>query len=151
MENNSVINKYESVFVLNVTRSDEQIKESVEKFKKLISENGTVEEVEEWGIRKLAYPINHQNNGYYVLVKFSAKPEFPKELERIYRISDDVIRYLVVKIEEPKKAQTMRDLKAAKLEKQRQRILAQEAAEAEAAENAKIIEDSANLETEPEA
>ena len=70
-----------------------------EKFTNLISSNGTVESVDEWGKRRLAYPIDYKTEGYYVLVNFSSKPEFPKELERIYGITEGVLRTIVIKKE----------------------------------------------------
>ena len=64
------------------------------KFKTLVEQNGTLAEVEEWGKRHLAYPINDLTEGYYVLMTFNAKPEFPRELDRILRITDGVMRSL---------------------------------------------------------
>lgn len=115
------VNQYETVFVLNANKSDEELTQTVEKFKKLIEEYGKIELVDIWGNKKLAYMIKNHVSGYYVLVKFSSPPEFLKELERIYRISDNVIRYLVVKIEETKKSKTMREKKIAKLTKRQAR------------------------------
>ena len=68
----------------------------VEKFKALVEQNGTLAEVDEWGKRHLAYPINDLNEGHYVLMTFSSKPEFPRELDRILRITDGVMRSLIV-------------------------------------------------------
>ena len=77
---------------------EEAIKAMVEKFTNLITaEGGQVENVEEWGKRRLAYPIQKFREGYYVQMNFSASPELPKELERNYRITDDVIRYIIVR------------------------------------------------------
>ena len=67
----------------------------MEKFKTLIEQNGTIDEMEEWGKRKLGYEINYLTEGYYVLVKFTSGPEFPAELDRILGITDGVIRSLV--------------------------------------------------------
>ena len=87
--------KYEVLYVLNPNLSAEETQAVVEKFKTLIEQNGTIDEMEEWGKRKLAYEINYLTEGYYVLVKFTSGPEFPAELDRILGITDGVIRSLV--------------------------------------------------------
>ncbi len=87
--------KYEVLYVLNPNLSEEETQAVVEKFKTLIEQNGTVDEMEEWGKRKLAYLINDKAEGYYVLVKFSCGPEFPAELDRILHITDGVVRSLI--------------------------------------------------------
>ena len=87
--------KYEVLYVLNPNLSEEETQAVVEKFKTLIEQNGTIDEMEEWGKRKLAYEINYLSEGYYVLVKFTSGPEFPAELDRILGITDGVIRSLV--------------------------------------------------------
>lgn len=92
-----VINNYETIFVINPSLDEEATKAVVEKFKTLIEQNGTLENVDEWGKRKLAYPINYITEGYYVLMNFSSDAQFPTELERIFRISDNILRSIVVK------------------------------------------------------
>ena len=87
--------KYEALYVLNPNLTEEETQAIVEKFKTLIEQNGTVDEMEEWGKRKLAYEINYLTEGYYVLVKFTSGPELPAELDRILGITDGVIRSLV--------------------------------------------------------
>ena len=87
--------KYEVLYVLNPNLTEEETQGIVEKFKTLIEQNGTIDEMEEWGKRKLAYEINYLTEGYYVLVKFTSGPEFPAELDRILGITDGVIRSLV--------------------------------------------------------
>ena len=87
--------KYEVLYVLNPNLTEEETQAIVEKFKTLIEQNGTVDEMEEWGKRKLAYEINYLTEGYYVLVKFPSGPELPAELDRILGITDGVIRSLV--------------------------------------------------------
>lgn len=87
---------YEAVYILKPDLSEEQIAALVEKFKAVVEANGTVTEVDEWGKRRLAYPINDMTEGYYVLMTFSSKPEFPRELDRILRITDGVMRSLIV-------------------------------------------------------
>ena len=87
--------KYEVLYVLNPNLTEEETQAIVEKFKTLIEQNGTVDEMEELGKRKLAYEINYLTEGYYVLVKFTSGPELPAELDRILGITDGVIRSLV--------------------------------------------------------
>ena len=87
--------KYEVLYVLNPNLTEEETQGIVEKFKTLIEQNGTIDEMDEWGKRKLAYEINYLTEGYYVLVKFTSGPEFPAELDRILGITDGVIRSLV--------------------------------------------------------
>lgn len=89
--------KYEAMVVLSVkTNDEEQIKALISKFSDLIKSNGTLEGVDEWGKRKLAYEINYENEGYYVLYNFESKPDFPAELERVISITDGVLRSMVV-------------------------------------------------------
>ena len=87
---------YESVVVISTTLGEDGIKAMVEKITNLISQNGTLDSVNEWGKRRLAYPINYETEGYYVLVNFTSAPSFPAELDRIYNITDGVIRSLIV-------------------------------------------------------
>ena len=95
-----VMNKYETIFVIDPTKTEEEITALVEKFKSLIEKYGEIESVDEWGKRRLAYPINDLTEGYYVLVNFKAKSDFPVELERVYGITDGIIRDIVVRREE---------------------------------------------------
>ena len=92
--------KYEAIFILRPSIEEEKRVEVIEKFKAIISADGEIEKVEEWGNRKLAYEIEKIREGYYVLVHFNANPTLTKELERNFRISDDVIRYIVVNLED---------------------------------------------------
>lgn len=95
------MNKYESIYILRPTMEEEAIKAMVERFSSLITkEGGEVEKVDEWGKRRLAYPIQDFHEGYYVLMNFSANSELPSELERIYKITDDVIRYIIIRDDE---------------------------------------------------
>ena len=89
--------KYEVMYVLNLNLSEEETAALVEKFKALVEQNGTLDEMEEMGKRKLAYEINYLTEGYYVLVKFTSGPDFPAELDRIFGITDGVIRSLITK------------------------------------------------------
>ncbi len=92
-----VKNKYEATLVFSVKAGDEAVTALNEKFKALIAENATVENVDEWGKRKLAYPINYENDGFYVFTTFESAPEFPAELERVAGITDGVLRVMVIK------------------------------------------------------
>ena len=87
--------KYEVLYVLNPNLTEEETQAIVEKFKTLVEQNGTIDEIDEWGKRKLAYEINYLSEGYYVLVKFTSAPDFPAELDRILGITAGVIRSLV--------------------------------------------------------
>jgi small subunit ribosomal protein S6 len=98
-----VMNSYETLFVVDATLSEEDVKATVEKFTALIAENGTIESVDEWGKRKLAYPINDKNDGYYVLVNFKSEGEFPSELERVFGINEYILRSIVIRHIEDKK------------------------------------------------
>lgn len=91
---------YELMYIIDATKSEEDIKATVEKFKSLIEANGTITEMEEIGKRRLAYPINDMADGYYVLAKFTSVPAFPAELKRVLGITDSVIRSLVTVIED---------------------------------------------------
>ena len=94
------MNKYESVIIINPNLESEAIKALIEKVSGLINKNGTVNSVEEVGLKKLAYEIKKNKDGYYVVIKFEAKPESITELERVYRITDEIIKFIVVKEEE---------------------------------------------------
>ena len=87
---------YEVAYILDPNLTEEATAAMVSKFQTLVEQNGTLAEVNEWGKRHLAYPINDLTEGYYVLMTFSAKPEFPRELDRILRITDGVMRSLIV-------------------------------------------------------
>jgi len=91
---------YETIFILKPSLEEEKRNEAIEKFKAIIAADGEIEKVEEWGNRKLAYEIEKIREGYYVLVNFKANSTLPKELERNFKISDDVIRYIVVNLED---------------------------------------------------
>ena len=88
--------KYELMYIINPNLSEEETAAVVEKFKALVEQNGTLEEMEEMGKRKLAYEINYISEGYYVLVKFTSGPDFPAELDRVYKITDGVMRSIIV-------------------------------------------------------
>ena len=87
---------YEVVFVVDPAQGEEGVAALVNNFKSLIEQNSSAVEVEEWGTRKLAYPIDYKTEGYYVLVSFTSAPEFPRELDRKLRIADGIMRSLIV-------------------------------------------------------
>ncbi len=88
---------YESILIVSCKNGEEAIAEVVGKFKKMIETGATLDSVEEWGKRKLAYMINKESEGYYVLFNFTCNAEFPAELDRVYNITDGVLRSLIVK------------------------------------------------------
>ncbi len=89
--------KYESIVVFNPSIEEEKRSSLLEKFKSIIETDGSVESIDDWGVKRLAYEINKGKEGYYYLVNFEANPNLINELERNYRISEDVIRYNVIK------------------------------------------------------
>ena len=95
MENKLV--SYETMYIVDSTGSEETTAALVNKFKTLIEQNGTIESFNEWGKRKLAYPINDMTEGYYVLVIYTADPSFVAELERIFNITEGVMRSMTTK------------------------------------------------------
>ena len=90
-----VSEKYELMYIINPTLGEEETASIVAKFKALVEQHGTIDEMEEIGKRKLAYAINYITEGYYVLVKFTSDPAFPAELDRVLRITDGVMRSLI--------------------------------------------------------
>lgn len=94
------MNKYEVMFVLDPALDDEKKAAAVEAVKGIIADAGEVTEVNEWGLRKLAYPILKKTEGYYVVMQFDAQPELPKELDRRLRISDNFMRHIIINLDE---------------------------------------------------
>lgn len=92
--------QYELVYVLNPQIGEEKIEAAKQRIEDLIAEHGEVVETDVWGQKRLAYEIEDQTEGFYVLVNFKSQADFPKELERVLKISDSVMRYLIVKVEE---------------------------------------------------
>lgn len=88
---------YETVMVISMKHGEEGIQAIVEKFKALIEKHATLLNVDEWGKRRLAYLINKESEGYYVLMNFESEAEFPSELDRVYKITDGVLRSLIIK------------------------------------------------------
>lgn len=98
--------KYEAMLVTTATLEEEASAALVAKFTALVEENGTIDSVEEWGKRKLAYPINDELEGIYTLIKFESEPSFPAELNRVSKITEGVLRMMVTaRAEEPAKAE----------------------------------------------
>lgn len=90
--------KYEAMYVITPELEDEAMKGIVEKYSGIISANGgEIEKVDEWGRRRLAYPIDYKNEGYYVLTTFQGNPELPRELERNLNNDESILRFLVVR------------------------------------------------------
>ena len=97
---------YETLFAVSGNLAEEDAKAVIEKFVTLINDNGTDVTVNEWGKRRLAYPINYVTEGYYVLVSYKSEPSFPLELERVLGITEGVLRYMTTtKIEKAAKAE----------------------------------------------
>ena len=92
-------NAYEALFIVDMSEGEAAVKANVEKFKALIAENAEVTAVNEWGKRHLAYPINDKNEGYYVLVNFNAAGNFVAELERVFGITEGIMRYMVTRVQ----------------------------------------------------
>lgn len=88
---------YETVMIFSLKQGEEGIQTLIEKFKALIEKHATLQNVDEWGKRKLAYLINKESEGYYVLMNFESEAEFPAELDRIFKITDGVLRSMIIK------------------------------------------------------
>ena len=88
--------KHETMLITTATLDDEATAALVGKFKSLIEANGTIDSIDEWGKRRLAYPINDENEGVYTVINFTSEPDFPAELDRVYKITEGVMRSLIV-------------------------------------------------------
>ena len=95
-----ITGKYEMLYIIDPAQGEEGIAALVEKFKAMVEAEGTLTNIDEWGKRRLAYPINDLPEGYYVLMNFESKPEFPAELERVMKITDGILRCLTTAVEE---------------------------------------------------
>ena len=91
---------YEVVYILDPNLNEEATAAMVSKFQTLVEQNGTLAEVNEWGKRRLAYPIEDNTEGVYTVIKFTSSPDFPAELERVYNITEGVLRSIIVAEEE---------------------------------------------------
>ena len=94
-----VLNSYESLFIVDLTNGEEAAKATVNKFTSLIAENGEIVDVADWGKRRLAYPINDMNDGYFTVVTFKAEASLPAELERLFNIDENVMRSIVIRLD----------------------------------------------------
>lgn len=92
--------KYETMLITSAALDEEATTALVGKFKTLIEANGTIDSVDEWGKRRLAYPINDENEGVYTVINFTCDPAFPAELDRVYKITDGVLRTIIIANEE---------------------------------------------------
>ncbi len=111
------MNHYETVFILTPVLSDAQMKEAVEKFKTVLTKNGAeIVNEEAWGLRKLAYPIQHKSTGFYTLIEFDGEPTIVKTLETAFRRDEKVLRFLTFRLDKnaAEYAAKRRSLKAAK-------------------------------------
>lgn len=95
-----IMNKYESIIIINPSVDEEQIKALTTKFTDMINSDGKVEKAENLGKKKLAYPVKKNAEGYYVVFNFTANPSIIAELERNYRITDDVIKFMTINVNE---------------------------------------------------
>ena len=117
--------KYETVFILTPVLSDDQMKEAVAKFQKVLTDGGaSIVNTEEWGLRKLAYPIQKKSTGFYTLIEFDADPQLIKKLETAYRRDERVIRFLTFRLDKyaAEYAEKRRSLKANKANNQPQEV-----------------------------
>ena len=141
------MNKYETVFILTPVLSDDQMKETVEKFKKVLTDNGgNIENEENWGLRKLAYPIENKNTGFYTLIEFEGEPTIVDKLEIAFRRDEKVIRFLTFRLDKYAAEYAVKR-RAVRKAKQEERA-AQEAAEKEAPV---VVEEAPKAEEAPAA
>ena len=91
---------YEVMFILDPALEDDKKEAAIEAVKEIISSEGEVGNTDVWGMRKLAYPIQKKNEGYYVVIEFTGEPTLPKELDRRLKISDNVMRHIIVNKDE---------------------------------------------------
>ena len=108
----TVKGSYEAVFIFSLTLGEEGVAEIKEKFKSLIEQNADIGEIDEWGKRRLAYLINDEADGFYVLYNFVSGPEFPAELDRVSKITDGVLRSMIIRKEETKEVVKKEEAKA---------------------------------------
>ncbi|MDP4118340.1 MAG: 30S ribosomal protein S6 [Bacillota bacterium] len=92
----NLVNKYETIFIVDASLEQEQIDAIVAKFQSLIEANAKIDNIDVWGKKRLAYSINYKTEGYYVMVEFTSEPAFPAELDRIYGITEGILRSLII-------------------------------------------------------
>ena len=143
------MNKYETVFILTPVLSDDQMKETVEKFKKVLTDNGgNIENEENWGLRKLAYPIENKNTGFYTLIEFEGEASIVDKLETSFRRDEKVIRFLTFRLDKYAAEYAIKR-RAVRKAKQEERA-SQEAAQVEVAP-APVVEEAPQAEEAPAA
>ena len=91
------MNKYETIFIVDSDLTEEARAPIIERFKNMIETNGQLESIDEWGNRRLAYPINDKVEGYYVFVSYSAPADFPSEFERVFKITDSILKFMIIR------------------------------------------------------
>nr|MBQ4318650.1 30S ribosomal protein S6 [Clostridia bacterium] len=91
---------YETLFIVDLSLGDDGVRAMTDRFLAMIAEAGEITETSEWGKRRLAYPINDLNEGYYVLVNYTAPAEFPAELERVFNITEGIMRSMTIRLGE---------------------------------------------------
>ena len=145
------MNKYETVFILTPVLSDDQMKETVEKFKSVLTDNGaTIENEENWGLRKLAYPIENKNTGFYTLIEFEGDPTIVGKLETAFRRDEKVIRFLTFRLDKYAAEYAVKR-RAVRKAKQEERAAAEAAAaEAPVVEAAPAVEEAPATEANEE-
>ena len=145
------MNKYETVFILTPVLSDDQMKETVEKFKSVLTDNGaTIENEENWGLRKLAYPIENKNTGFYTLIEFEGEPTIVAKLETAFRRDEKVIRFLTFRLDKFAAEYAVKR-RAVRKAKQEERAAAEAAAtEAPVVEAAPAVEEAPATEANEE-
>ena len=131
-----IISSYECMFIINCASGDDAAKATVEKFISTITANAEIVETAEWGRRRLAYPINDENEGYYMLYTFKSEGEFPAELQRLANIDETVMRCMVIKLEYDAAEAATKKAAAAQAAALAAEAAAKAAAEAAAAEAA---------------
>jgi len=101
--------KYEVVMIFNMNQGEEGIAALNDRFKKMMQDNGTLDNVEDWGKRRLAYPIEDEVEGYYTLCNITCEPDFPAELDRVLHITDGVLRSMIIRMEEEKEPKAKKE------------------------------------------
>ena len=92
--------KYETMMVTTANLDEESSNALINKFKNLIAANGTIDSVDDWGKKRLAYPINDETEGVYTVINFTSEPDFPAELDRVFKITEGVLRSMTLAVEE---------------------------------------------------
>ncbi len=131
-----IISSYECMFIINCASGDDAAKATVEKFTSTITANAEIVEVAEWGSRRLAYPIDDMNEGYYIVVTFKSEGAFPAELQRLANIDESVMRCMVIKLDYDAAEAAAKKVAAAEAAA----AAVAEAVEAEAAEAEAVVE-----------